>query len=190
VDEDIDPVAYNFIQGGVRWLPPYTVYENEAVYPRAFVVPRAAPLPAPENVLATLKETDFHRIALLEGYEGSLPSSSTEGKFRAAKVTAYRPNRVVVQAQEGPAGCLVLADPWFPGWTCTVDGQPAPMYRANYLFRGVPLAAGAHEVVFTFRPEWYIRGRALSLAALTIVVLVGLVAIVKALTSPSPLPVK
>jgi hypothetical protein len=185
VDEDIDPVAYNFIQGGVRKLPPYTIYENDAVYPRAFVVPRAAALPARENVLAALKETDFRKTVLLENYEGPLNTMPGDGEFRGALVTEYRPNRVVVNVSDGPAGCLVLADAWFPGWKCTVDGQPAPLYRANYLFRGVPLTDGAHEVVFTFRPESFVRGRALSLAALAIVLLVGVVAALSGLRRQS-----
>jgi hypothetical protein len=180
VDEDIDPVAYNFILGGVRKLPPYTVYENDTVYPRAFVVPRTAALPARDNVLAALKETDFRKTALLEQYERPLNTTSEDGEFRAAQVTEYRPNRVVVQVPDGPAGCLVLADAWFPGWTCTVDGQPAPLYRANFLFRGVPLPSGAHEVVFAFQPVSYIRGRTVSLAALAIVLLSAVVALARA----------
>jgi hypothetical protein len=179
VDEDIDPRAYNFIRGGVQALPPYTVYENDTVFPRAFVVPCTAPLPARENVLAALKETDFHKTALLENYDGPLTAASGGGEYRAAQVTDYRPNRVVVQVDDGPAGCLVLADPWFPGWTCSVDGQPAPLYRANYLFRGVPLTAGAHEVVFAFQPESYLRGRIVSLAALAIALLMAVVAIAR-----------
>ena len=74
----------------------------------------------------------------------------------------------------------MLADPWFPGWACTVDGQPATTYRANYLFRGVPLSSGAHEVVFAFRPVSYARGRTVSLAALAIVLLMAVVAVGKA----------
>jgi hypothetical protein len=190
VDEDIDPKAYNFIQGGVRPLPPYTVYENDAVYPRAFVVPQTASLPAREEVLPALKATDLRKTALLEGYDGTATSAAAEGKFRPATLAEYRPNRVVVKVDDGPAGCLVLADAWFPGWTCTVDGRPAPLYRANFLFRGVPLVAGAHEVVFTFRPESFFRGRALSLAAVAIVLLVALIALVKAYTSQRPGPAK
>jgi hypothetical protein len=183
VDEDIDPVAYNFIQGGVRRLPPYTVYESDTVYPRAFVVPHAALLPAQEGVLPALKATDFRKTVLLEGYNGALTTAGEEGPFRPAVLAEYRPNRVVVKVDDGPAGNLVLTDAWFPGWRCSIDGQPAQLYRADYLFRGVPLPAGAHEVVFTFRPESYVRGRALSLAALAIVLLVGVIALVKVWTS-------
>ncbi len=46
VREDARPEAFDFIAGGVRELPPYTVWENRTVLPRAFVVFRAAPCPS------------------------------------------------------------------------------------------------------------------------------------------------
>ena len=40
----------------------------------------------------------------------------------------------------------------YPGWSVTVDGQPAPLYTAYSLLRAVPLAAGTHTVRFAFQP--------------------------------------
>ncbi len=54
-------------------------------------------------------------------------------------------------------GYLVLSDSYYPGWQATVDGQNMPIYRANYAFRAVPVAAGEHVVTFMFRPlSWRI----------------------------------
>ena len=79
---------------------------------------------------------------------------------------------MAVRSGSGPAGYLVLADVCYPGWVCTVDGRPAPVYRADYLFRAVELPEGDHEVVFSFAPASYLRGRAVSAAALAVVLLV------------------
>jgi len=68
------------------------------------------------------------------------------------------------------AGYLVLADVWFPGWGATVDGRPATVYRANYLFRAVEVPAGRSEAVFTFDPASYRWGRLISLATLVALV--------------------
>src|SRR5262249_42711646 len=65
---------------------------------------------------------------------------------------------------------LVLTDVWYPGWTCTIDGQPAPLHRANFLFRAVAIPAGEHEVVFTFAPVSYRWGQRITMAALALVV--------------------
>jgi hypothetical protein len=47
---------------------------------------------------------------------------------------------------------LVLRDQDFPGWQAYVDGVRAPLCRADYLFRAVPLAPGEHLVEFRYRP--------------------------------------
>jgi hypothetical protein len=167
-DTDPAPTAYSFVARGVRALPPFTVYENPDAYPRAFVVPHAAPLPERSQVLAALRETDFKRTVLLEGWQSD--GEATQGEFRPATIRDYRPNRVEVEVSGDTPGYLVLADVWFPGWRCTVDGEPAPLYRANYLFRATPVGAGTHTVVFAFEPESYRRGRMVSLAALALVV--------------------
>jgi hypothetical protein len=174
VSEDAAPAGYDFVTGGRRPLPPYTVYENTQALPRAFVVPEAAPLPERSEVLDTLAATDFRARVLLEGWDGSPRPGGAAAGYRSAELLEYRPNRVRVGVGPGPAGYLVLADVWYPGWTCTVDGHEAPLYRADYLFRAVEVPEGAREVVFAFEPASYRRGRAVSLAALALVVLIGL----------------
>jgi hypothetical protein len=128
-------------------------------------------------VLAALKTTDFRRRVLLDPPPPEGPSGDGAAQaVGAAEITEYRPNRVVLKVQAA-AGYLVLTDLWFPGWTCTVDGQEAPLYRANYLFRAVAVPAGEHTVVFSFQPASLARGRAVSLATLGLVALVGLVGV-------------
>jgi hypothetical protein len=168
--DDAAPSAFVLFHG-TETLPAYTLYENRDALPRAFVVPDAALLPTRAEVLKTLRSNDFRRTVLLED-PAALTTGTPAGQFRAATVAAARPNRVTLRVDGGPHGYLVLADVWFPGWTATVDGQPAKVHRANYLFRAIALPAGAREVVFAFAPASLARGKAVSAAA------VGLVAVV------------
>jgi hypothetical protein len=46
-----------------------------------------------------------------------------------------------------------------------VDGTPAPLMRANGMFRAVHLRRGEHVVTFTYRPRLVYVGAALSSAA-------------------------
>jgi hypothetical protein len=166
VAEDGSPVGYDFTSDGLRPLPPYTVYENTTAFPRAFVVPEARPLPERPRVLGAMTATDFRECVLLEGWEGPARPGGGEATFRPADVVESRPNRVTVCVGPGPAGYLVLADVWYPGWRCTVDGRAAPLYCADYLFRAVGLSEGEHTVVFSFEPASYRLGRIISGAAL------------------------
>jgi hypothetical protein len=175
VFSDPGPVVYDFVGGGMKTLPPYVVYENESAFPRAFLVPSAEPLLGDRRkVLETLAATDFRKTALLEGTDAWAGATRSGGAFRAAEVADYRPNRVTVRVPDGPGGWLVLADPWYPGWACTVDGQPAPVQRADYLFRATWVPEGAHEVVFAFEPASYRTGARISLATLGVAVGVSL----------------
>jgi hypothetical protein len=164
--EDAEPTGYDLVDGGLRPLPPYTVYENTGAFPRAFVVPEARPLPERPRVAAALAATDFRACVLLEEWDGAARPGGAAAAYRPAEVVESRPNRVRVRVDPGPAGYLVLADVWYPGWRCAVDGREATLYRGDYLFRAVELPEGAREVVFTFEPESYRRGRLISLAAL------------------------
>ncbi len=168
--------AYDFITGGVRPLPPYTLYHNARRCPRAFVVFQAEPLPAGPQTLAALTATDLRRVVLLEG---EVPAESSGiSSERSARVKAYQPNQISIEVSEGPPGWLVLTDIWYPGWTCTVDGQPAEIRRADYLFRAVRIPEGAKEVVFRYEPDSLRIGRKISLATL------GLVGVVLLATIP------
>ena len=62
--------------------------------------------------------------------------------------------QIDVEAQ-APAkgGFLVLNDVWQDWQSATVDGRPAPVLRANLMFRAVFLAPGAHRVRFRFEPS-------------------------------------
>jgi hypothetical protein len=171
VETDEAPRAFCGIGGGLRQLPPYTLYRNDDAFPRAFLVPAAAPLPARPRLRAALKATDFTRTVLLDGgpaVPDAAPAGGTPGR---ASIRAYRPNRVTIDVQGAGPEYLVLADQWYPGWVAAVDGAPAPLYRANVLFRAVPVPAGRHEVVFTFDPPSYRWGKFVSAATVVLAAL-------------------
>jgi hypothetical protein len=165
VVKDPCPQAYCLFSGGIQQLPPYTVYENQEAYPRAFVVPAATSMPGREQALQALKATDFRQTVLLEDLPDEEKRVSVGGAFRPATIREYRPNRVVVEVESEAPGYLVLADIWFPGWAATVNGLPATIYRANYVFRALAVPAGRSEVVFTFDPASYQWGRRISTAS-------------------------
>jgi Bacterial membrane protein YfhO len=167
--EDAAPAAFVFANGGVRTLPAYEVLESRNVMPRAFVVPGVARLPQGARAVAqAMTTTDFRRVALVEE-PAALDVVQLGGSYRPATITTYQSNRVEIDA-DGP-GLLVLTDPWYPGWVAVVDGRRERLYRADYLFRGVPLAAGRHMIAFEFRPRSYMLGWTITVLTVALVVL-------------------
>jgi hypothetical protein len=75
------------------------------------------------------------------------------------------PGRVVLRVRAAEDGPLVLSDTYYRGWTATVDGQRAPVLRANLLFRMVCVPAGEHVVEFTFRQPRFHTGLGIAVAA-------------------------
>jgi uncharacterized membrane protein YfhO len=62
------------------------------------------------------------------------------------------------------AGVAVVLEPWFPGWTATVDGAAAPVARADFAFMAVPMPEGRHVLRLTYAPTQLGRGVAVAFA--------------------------
>jgi hypothetical protein len=81
------------------------------------------------------------------------PASLAPGAADAAgtaEITAYEPKEVTVRTTSAAPAMLLLNDKIEPEWNAYIDGQPAPILRANYLVRAVPVPAGTHNVTFRF----------------------------------------
>lgn len=96
--------------------------------------------PAPDRALIDDDTPPAHSYAALAADAGS------------ARVTAWQPNSVEIEAGSERGGVLVLHDIYYPGWVAEIDGHAAPILRADVLFRGLELPPGRHRVVFRFEP--------------------------------------
>ncbi len=156
------------------------VYFNEGAFPRAFAV-HAADIVAGEAAalaaLAANQDRLRERVVLeLEGQPApNLPADPPAGRLADIQVRYPTLNRVEIDADLAADGLVVLADNYYPGWVAAVDGRPAPVYRANSIFRAVPVPAGNHRVTLVFRPPDFIAGGLVSAAAL-LICLIGLLA--------------
>lgn len=82
---------------------------------------------------------------------------------------------VTVAAAAPNDGYLVLLDAYDPNWKVEVDGEPAPLLRADGVFRGVRLSPGHHSVRFSYLPRSLVVGSVVSLVTgLGLAVAVGL----------------
>jgi hypothetical protein len=184
-----------------RWIETkdVQVLRNEAAFPRAWVVHEARLVPPLggsqpslfDDLLARLRAAgavigsdrrppalDLKAAALVEtnnppALAPYLPGSPPDPGERVS-VRYDAPTRVVLEARLRQPGIVVLAEVFDPGWRLTVDGRPAPIWRANLLMRAAAVASGAHTLIYTYEPASVRLGAWVCLAAAA--ALIGLAA--------------
>ena len=63
----------------------------------------------------------------------------------------YRPAHITLKVSSDRTAILRCADKYAPGWTAKVNGKPAEVIRCDYLFRGIKVPPGLHEVKLDYR---------------------------------------
>jgi hypothetical protein len=136
------------------------IYENLDVLPRAFVAPEWRVASSTEEALRIMADEAFDpaATAVLTG-SGPDPIVGAGGQ---AAIIEDRAEQVRIQVTSAAGGLLVLTDADYPGWEASIDGERAPNYTADVLFRGVWVPAGHHEVTFRYAPGWMPAGFYLS----------------------------
>jgi len=147
------------------------------VAPRVGIVGRARIVADPGRQIQALFEDGWDRrevVIVTHEPEPAGPAGPAVAPF--ATITRDGANHVTVEAGAGSGGgYLVFLDSYSEDWTAAVDGQPAPLLRANGLFRAIRLAPGRHAVDFVYRPRAFRRGAWISGVSLAVIlVLIGL----------------
>jgi uncharacterized membrane protein YfhO len=127
-------------------------------------------VPDDAQTLSILRSAEFdpRQEVLLAAEQVAATQAPTQGTEHM-ELTTYDSQQVVVSVQAPTAGYLVLTDAWYPGWQVRVDGQEAPLLRADLIFRAVYLEAGEHTVEFTYAPASFRTGLVVSAVALVLV---------------------
>lgn len=99
-----------------------------------------------QEALRLLREHDLDVI-----HGGQARNMTPDGSERV-EILDYTATRVSLSVSAPQAATLILSDAWHPGWRATVNGGPAPIQRANLIFRALPVPAGDSTVVFSFEP--------------------------------------
>jgi len=130
----------------------YTLYKNNFVLPRVFLVSNFNIIKNPKDILPFIydKKTNLRNVVTLEKNPGI--SSSMEEPISSVKIVSYQNEKVIIKTDSNKDGILFLSDNYYPGWQVTIDGRKEEVLRADYSFRGVLVKRGSHTVVFEYRP--------------------------------------
>jgi hypothetical protein len=153
------------------------VYANPRALPRAGVVDVQRVVAGEEAELDAVLEPSFdgRRTVVTSTRLPGLRTGAPAGAAGSARIVAYEPERVVVEATARRPSELVLTDLHYPGWRVELDGESADLHRVNYMLRGTSLPAGRHRVEFRYEPATWRLGWIVSVVALA--ALAGAVAV-------------
>ena len=140
-------------------------YGIEGHYPRAFFTPEARRVRDKREVLRAILRREgcpgmFARVEryLSPPYEGEGGELIAGSPARAARVAGEHVCDITVKGTIDGPGWFVLMDSYYPGWKAWVDGVPAKVERANYMFRAVSLSGGEHVIRFVYHPTSFLAG--------------------------------
>ena len=155
------------------------IYENKR-FSAAFLASDVMLVKDEEDVLAMMERSEFNprEVAIIEEAlppEWTAAPGARKDTVSSVTVTGYGRETVAYEVEASQPALLVIPELYHPGWEVSVDGEPARLYRADYIFRGVFVDEGLHEVKFTYRPASFRNG--LIITAVALFSVAGLVAL-------------
>jgi uncharacterized membrane protein YfhO len=86
-------------------------------------------------------------------------AGATSARIISSRFTAQR-GEVEVDTQD--RSLVVISQAYYPAWRAFLDGQPVPIWRANYAFQSVETPAGRHHLELVYRDWFFVLGVAVS----------------------------
>jgi putative membrane protein len=94
-----------------------------------------------------------HEAVADKKFEAVLGQTAANDSTASVVLTKYKPNNMTYTVNSAKGGVVVFSEVYYPGWSATIDGQPAELGRVNYILRALNVKAGKHEVVLDFHPS-------------------------------------
>ena len=164
VNGEIAETTYNLVYQD----PDVLLYQNEDVFPGAFVVHQVKNVPSFSDALDVMKRPnlDLRQVGVVENLPTELETSINRNDLHmrsvdgSVKLISSGELRVAVST-EAP-GLLIVSHQYYPGWNAYINGKPTQIFAVDGILRGVFLETGDHIVEFKYRPLSFMVGGILS----------------------------
>ncbi len=129
------------------------IYKNNNFFPRAFLVTDLISASDQQETMALLfnPDVDLRKTAILDTKDFQEIDLNDNGKefMGGVEFLDYQANKIILTAKTNKDALLVLNEVFYPNWQVTVDGSREKIVPVNFLFRGVKISPGEHQLVFT-----------------------------------------
>jgi hypothetical protein len=147
--------------------------ENTRVFPRAFMPSHVVfGTPFEGIIKAMTAAPDFHERAWIEA---PLPAGERANDGGTVAAVTRAGGDLLIDTATAAGAWVVITEPSWDGWRIYIDDRRVEHFYANAAFIGVYVPSGGHRIRLTFLPMSFVRGRAISLSTLALL-LGGLIA--------------
>ncbi len=158
------------------------LYENSEALPWYYLAPSYKLETEEDEILALLREgrADPRLTPVLERQPpGPLPTTAAASDLTGDRLDleerADDGSRISLATGSKEPRLLVVSENYYPNWRAFIDGEEAPVLRANYVWKAVYLPPGDHRVEFRYRSPTVLMTRAVTLLSLGAVLILGIV---------------
>ena len=149
------------------------IYRNPGALPWFYLAPQHEIIPDENQILQKLTDLNANpmQTALLEEDPG-IASTSNASETDSVERLEYDEHQGHLKLKTTALGprILVVSQNHHPNWTATVNGEPRPLIRANYLWTAVALEPGEHIVELTYRDPIVATTRLITLGGVIILI--------------------
>ena len=126
---------------------------NTYCYGNAWLVDKVAYVDNANQEIERVGKLDLRHEAVADKkFQSALGESVVQVNTSLVMLREYQPNRLTYDVHSDKGGVVVFSEIYYPGWTATIDGEPAELGRVNYILRALNVKPGSHEVVLDFHP--------------------------------------
>ena len=127
--------------------------QNPYAYGNAWFVDKVTYVNNANEEIDQVGKLNLRHEAVAEAkFKDVLGQGAPQDDTSIVKLVQYKPNDLTYEVTSSKGGVIVFSEIYYPGWTATVDGQPAELGRVNYILRALNVKAGKHKVVLDFHP--------------------------------------
>ena len=128
--------------------------QNPYAYGNAWFVDEVKYVANANEEIDGVGKVNLRHVAVADAkFKGQLAQSVKQDDTSVVKMTQYKPNNLTYEVKSSKGGVIVFSEIYYPGWTATIDGQPAELGRVDYILRALNVKAGTHKVVLDFHPK-------------------------------------
>ena len=169
----------------------FYIYERNGCMPRFFLNDKLKVFKDNKSLLEYMSSDNFDPAEFVLSEEEPDLGHKTDPKDLYEKkdadsrieVIEYLPHYISLSVDTGKDSLLVSGDTYYPGWTASIDGQNAKVYKVYNLLRGLYVPKGKHIVSFSYKPKSFYLGNIITILSLMLLLVGGIIFVLKRFSS-------